>query len=146
MCFLPLSSVRNGVELPTGGPPFLDRGLAFSRCGCSHGREVWYVDKRDRGPRFATFPPYPPCAVLNCSVSRESGTLRGEMRVPEISPKAFAESSVSSARITYACSGCRCRFPETRPPQGRTPAEAQRLEKIHVEREFAQHICWNRGR
>jgi hypothetical protein len=45
----------------------------------------------------------------------------------------------------YQCSGCGCRFPETRAPKGRTPEETQRLEKIHVQREFARHICEQRG-
>jgi hypothetical protein len=33
-----------------------------------------------------------------------------------------------------------CRFPETRAPRGRTAAETRRLEKIHVQREFARHV------
>jgi hypothetical protein len=36
-------------------------------------------------------------------------------------------------------------FPETRAPRGRTPAETRLLEKIHVQREFARHICEMRG-
>jgi hypothetical protein len=36
-------------------------------------------------------------------------------------------------------------FPETRAPRGRTSAETRLLEKIHVQREFAQHICAKRG-
>jgi len=51
----------------------------------------------------------------------------------------FAVSAV--ALNGYECSGCGCRFPETRAPRGRTPEETRRLEKIHVQREFAQHIC-----
>jgi hypothetical protein len=36
-------------------------------------------------------------------------------------------------------------FPETRAPRGRTPAETLLLEKIHIQREFARHICEKRG-
>jgi hypothetical protein len=45
----------------------------------------------------------------------------------------------------YECSVCECRFPETRPPPGQTPVESRRLEKEHREREFAGHVCSERG-
>ena len=42
----------------------------------------------------------------------------------------------------YECSGCGCRVPETRPPQGRARTGTCLLEKIHMEREFArQSLC-----
>jgi hypothetical protein len=55
----------------------------------------------------------------------------------------FAASAVTLNG--YECSGCGCRFPETRAPKGRTPEETRRLEKIHVQREFARHVCDKRG-
>jgi hypothetical protein len=45
----------------------------------------------------------------------------------------------------YACSQCSCRFPESRPPLARTLAESQRLERAQREREFAAHVCEDRG-
>ena len=45
----------------------------------------------------------------------------------------------------YECSRCGCRFPETRAPRGRTSAATWLLEKIHVRREFARHVCSERG-
>jgi hypothetical protein len=49
------------------------------------------------------------------------------------------------ALVGYVCTGCGCRFPESRAPKGRTPTETQLLEKIHVQREFARHVCEKRG-
>jgi hypothetical protein len=49
------------------------------------------------------------------------------------------------ALVGYVCTGCGRRFPESRAPKGRTPAETRLLEKIHVQREFARHVCENRG-
>jgi hypothetical protein len=45
----------------------------------------------------------------------------------------------------YACTQCLCRFPESRPPAGRTPTETRRLAKEQALREFAAHICEARG-
>src|SRR3984893_18413136 len=61
----------------------------------------------------------------------------------EINKPRFAASAV--ALNGYECSGCGCRFPETRAPKGRTPEESRRLEKIHIQREFAQHVCAERA-
>jgi hypothetical protein len=61
-----------------------------------------------------------------------------EMNKPRIAASALALNA-------YECSGCGCRFPETRAPKGRTPEETRLLEKIHVQREFSRHICEKRG-
>jgi hypothetical protein len=45
----------------------------------------------------------------------------------------------------YACNRCGCQFPESRPPKGRTAVESRRLEKAHAAREFALHVCSERG-
>jgi hypothetical protein len=47
--------------------------------------------------------------------------------------------------IGYECSRCGCRFPETRPPKGRTAAESLRLEPSHTATKFEAHICADRG-
>ncbi len=65
-----------------------------------------------------------------------------EMKQELAKPRATASSFML---IGYECSGCGCRFPETRPRKGRTPAESRRLEKLRVTREFAEHVCANRG-
>ena len=70
--------------------------------------------------------------------ARAFAELSTEMGTPR-----FAASAV--ALNGYECSGCGCRFPETRAPEGRTPAETRRLEKIHIQREFARHVCAERG-
>jgi hypothetical protein len=61
-----------------------------------------------------------------------------EMNKPRIAASALALNA-------YQCIGCGCRFPETRAPKGRTPEESRSLEKIHVQREFARHVCEKRG-
>jgi hypothetical protein len=66
--------------------------------------------------------------------TKEIAALTGEMGRPR-----FAASALTLTG--YECSGCGCRFPETRAPIGRTPKETRRLEKIHVQREFARHSC-----
>lgn len=73
------------------------------------------------------------------------------MNVQEPAARAIAELTTemgkprfaASARALtgYACTGCGSRFPESRPPKGRTQAESRLLEKIHVRREFARHVC-----
>jgi hypothetical protein len=72
------------------------------------------------------------------------------LKALEVPSKAIAELTVemnkpriaaSVALSGYECSGCGCRFPETRAPKGRTMVETQRLEKIHIQREFARHVC-----
>src|ERR1700675_540704 len=73
----------------------------------------------------------------------------------EVPTKAIAEltTEMNKPRIAasvrglkgYACSRCGCQFPETRPPKGRTPVESRRLEKAHTAREFALHVCAERG-
>jgi hypothetical protein len=61
------------------------------------------------------------------------------------SPEPIVAQTVRCALIGYQCSVCGCMFPETPAPRGRTSAETRLLEKIHVQREFAQHICAKRG-
>ena len=63
--------------------------------------------------------------------------LTAEMNKPRI--------AASVALTGYACSRCGCQFPETRPPKGRTAVESRRLEKAHTAREFALHVCSERG-
>jgi len=46
---------------------------------------------------------------------------------------------------TYECSRCHSVFPESKPPTGRTAAETRRLEREHTAREFALHVCTERG-
>jgi hypothetical protein len=60
-----------------------------------------------------------------------------EMNKPRITASALGLTG-------YECTRCGCRFPETRPPKGRTQAETRRLEKIHAKREFARHVCSKR--
>jgi hypothetical protein len=49
------------------------------------------------------------------------------------------------ALIGYKCSRCGSQFPETRPRKGRTVAESKRIEQAHAAREFALHVCSERG-
>ena len=73
----------------------------------------------------------------------------------EVPTKAIAEltTEMNKPRIAasvrglkrYACNRCGCQFPETRPPKGRTAVESRRLEKAHAAREFALHVCSERG-
>jgi hypothetical protein len=73
----------------------------------------------------------------------------------EVPTKAIAEltSEMNKPRIAasvrklngYACNRCGCQFPESRPPKGRTAVESRRLEKAHAAREFALHVCSERG-
>jgi hypothetical protein len=70
--------------------------------------------------------------------TKEIAALSVEMGKPRFAASALALTG-------YECSGCGCRFPETRAPKGRTPEETRRLEKIHVQREFARHSCAERS-
>jgi rubredoxin len=54
-------------------------------------------------------------------------------------------SNCSVCAHGYKCSGCGYMFPETRAPRGRMLAETRLLEKIHVQREFARHVCGKRN-
>ena len=45
----------------------------------------------------------------------------------------------------YECSACRRRFPDAKPPEGKTEAETRLLGRIHLQREFARHLCTRRG-
>lgn len=73
----------------------------------------------------------------------------------ESSAKVIAQLTAEMARpraaasvlalIGYKCSRCGCQFPETRPRQGRTAAESKRVEEAHAAREFALHVCSERG-
>jgi DNA-directed RNA polymerase subunit RPC12/RpoP len=72
----------------------------------------------------------------------------------EVPTKAIAELTVemnkpriaaSVALTGYKCSRCGCQFPESKPPKGRTAVESQRLAKAHTAREFALHVCAERG-
>jgi hypothetical protein len=73
----------------------------------------------------------------------------------EVPTKAIAEltTEMNKPRIPasvrglkgYACNRCGCQFPESRPPKGRTAVESRRLEKAHAAREFALHVCSERG-
>jgi hypothetical protein len=73
----------------------------------------------------------------------------------EVATKAIAEltSEMNNARIAtsvrklkgYAGNRCGCQFPESRPPKGRTAGESHRLEKARAAREFALHVCSERG-
>jgi hypothetical protein len=49
------------------------------------------------------------------------------------------------ALIGYECSRCGSRFPETRPPKGRTDAESRLIEEAHAAKEFDMHVCSERG-
>jgi hypothetical protein len=49
------------------------------------------------------------------------------------------------ALIGYECSRCGGHFPETRPRKGLTVAESRRIEEAHAAREFALHVCAERG-
>jgi len=54
--------------------------------------------------------------------------------------------AASVALSGYECSGCGCKFPETRAPKGLTLAETRLLGKIHLQQEFERHLCSQRGR
>jgi hypothetical protein len=70
--------------------------------------------------------------------ARAIAALTIEMNKPRVAASALALNA-------YQCSGCGCRFPETRAPKGRTLEETRLLEKIHVQREFSRHICEKPG-
>src|ERR1700682_5879829 len=61
-----------------------------------------------------------------------------EMGKPRFAASAFALTG-------YACNRCGCQFPESQPPKGRTAVESRRLAKAHAAREFALHVCAERG-
>ena len=61
----------------------------------------------------------------------------------EMGKSRFAASAL--ALKGYVCSRCGCQFPESQPPKGRTAVESRRLEKAHTAREFALHVCSERG-
>jgi hypothetical protein len=76
------------------------------------------------------------------------------LKAHEAPTKAIAELTMemnkpriaaSVALTGYACSRCGCQFPESQPPKGRTAVESRRLEKAHTAREFALHVCAERG-
>jgi hypothetical protein len=69
--------------------------------------------------------------------TKEMAELTAEMSKPRI--------ATSVVLTGYACSRCGCQFPETRPPKGSTAVESRRLEKAHTAREFALHVCAERG-
>ena len=75
--------------------------------------------------------------------SHEVPTKAIEELTTEMDKPRFAASAL--ALTGYACSRCGCQFPESRPPKGRTAVESRRLEKAHTAREFALHVCSERG-
>jgi hypothetical protein len=70
--------------------------------------------------------------------TKEIAEVTAEMGKPRFAASARALKG-------YACSKCGCQFPETRPPKGRTAVESRWLEKAHAAREFALHVCAERG-
>src|ERR1700686_5456889 len=70
--------------------------------------------------------------------TKEITEMTGEMGRPRFAASALALTG-------YACSRCGCQFPESQPPKGRTAVESRRLEKAHAAREFALHVCSERG-
>jgi hypothetical protein len=77
-------------------------------------------------------------------MARTHGLPAKEIAAPtaEMGKPRFAVSAL--ALKGYECAECGCSFPETRAPKGPTP-EKTRLEKIHIQREFARHVCAERG-
>jgi len=76
------------------------------------------------------------------------------LKAHEVPAKAIAELTVemnkpriaaSVALTGYACSRCGSQFPESQPLKGRTAVESRRLAKAHTAREFALHVCAERG-
>src|ERR1700674_2618021 len=61
--------------------------------------------------------------------------LKVEMAKPRVVTSAQRRLVLIDNLRGYECSVCSCRFPETRPPPGRTQVESRRLEKDHRERE-----------
>jgi hypothetical protein len=73
-----------------------------------------------------------------------------EMRQPHITASALAAMHKRPRKLEhidsfhgYACSKCKCRFPETKPdvPKSVSVAQRRRLYAIHRQREFAAHRC-----
>jgi hypothetical protein len=80
------------------------------------------------------------------------GIMQKTYLVPEktiTAPRIFTNKSSRKAvgfmSQTYQCSRCHSVFPESKPPMGRTVAETRRLEREHTAREFALHVCAERG-
>jgi len=67
--------------------------------------------------------------------TKEIAQLTFEMNKPRI--------AASVALAGYKCSRCGCHFPES--PKGRTAVESRGLAKAHTAREFALHVCAERG-
>ena len=61
----------------------------------------------------------------------------------EMGKPRFAASAL--ALTGYVCSRCGCRLRESQPPKGRTAVDSRRLAKAHTAREFALHVCAERG-
>jgi hypothetical protein len=73
-----------------------------------------------------------------------------EMRQPHITASAFAAMHKGARKLEcidsfhgYACSECKCRFPESKPlaPKSLSVVQRRRLYVVHREREFAGHRC-----
>ena len=71
--------------------------------------------------------------------------VKAELGKQRVTASANRRLVLVSEYYGYECSECQCRFPESKPPPGQTPAESRRLEKEHREREFAAHVCEDRG-
>jgi len=111
------------------------RGVDLFKAVCEHNLEGM-VAKRKTGT-YATVSGWLKIKNPNYTQSERRAALTMEMNKPGI--------AASVALSGYECSGCGCRFPETRMPKGRTAAETLRLESIHIRREFARHVCSRRG-
>jgi len=79
-------------------------------------------------------------------------SLNIEMRQPHITASAFAAMHKGRRKLVfidsfhgYACSKCKCRFPETKPrvPESLSVVQRGRLYLMHRQREFALHRCGN---
>jgi hypothetical protein len=69
--------------------------------------------------------------------TKKIAALTAEMNKPRVAASVVLKGC--------ACSRCGCQFPESQPPKGRTAVESRRLEKAHAAREFALHVCAERG-
>jgi hypothetical protein len=96
---------------------------------------------------------HPECSIPDSSI-RRSVTSFDMLKAHEVPKKEIAalnaefnkpRIAASVALTGYACSRCGCQFPESQPPKGRTAVESRRLAKAHTAREFALHVCAERG-
>ena len=77
-------------------------------------------------------------------------SLNVEMGQPHITASALAAMEKGRRKLVfidafhgYACSKCRCRFPESKPQFGKSfsVAHRRRVYSMHRQREFAAHHC-----